>query len=488
MDSIFFLFIYNYNDENKRMVVVKILLYGVSHKTTPIEIRENYTIEEQKVPEQLAVIKSFSGVEEAVILSTCNRTEYYLYIDQDEFKHGDMLHYLSKHTGYEISEVISTSYGKSNQDAVDHLFKVATGLDSLIIGETQILSQVKQAFALAIEQKTSGPILNSLFNKAISFSKKMHTKTNLDQLSYNPGTAAVKLCKEEWETITDKRFLLIGTGKMIRLTAKTLFYQGVTHITLTGRNEQKVNDLAHELNLWAQNAKKADQLTRYFFTADFNHLPMSLAVADGIIAATKAQHYLVTERIIEEVATIRLTKKRQLFMDLAVPRNIEPSIQYREDIQVFDMDQISFRLDEVDADKDKIVKKILADLSEEVADFKQWYQERKAVPYLQELALQTIEIKEDTLASLERKLPELTEHQLLLIDKHLQSVINQMKRKPIDSLKEFARKKSSNDPKDTKNELKSFARALGFSVEIENTEESPEVLAIESEEISIERN
>lgn len=103
--------------------------------------------------------------------------------------------------------------------------------------------------------------------------------------------------------------------------------------------------------------EKADQLTRYFFTADFNHLPMSLAVADGIIAATKAQHYLVTERIIEEVATIRLTKKRQLFMDLAVPRNIEPSIQYREDIQVFDMDQISFRLDEVDADKDKIVKK-----------------------------------------------------------------------------------------------------------------------------------
>lgn len=465
--------------------MLKILLYGVSHKTTPIEIRENYTIEEQKVSEHLTEVKSFSGVEEVVILSTCNRTEYYLYIDQNEFMHGDMLRYLSNHTGYEISEVISTSYGKSNHEAADHLFTVATGLDSLIIGETQILSQVKQALAIAVEQKTSGPILNSLFNKAISFSKKMHTKTNLDQLSYNPGSAAVKLCKEEWESITDKRFLLVGTGKMIRLTAKTLFYQGATHITLTGRNEKKVNDLAHELNLWAQDMHHDAVLTRYFFTADFNHLPMSLAVADGVIAATKAQYYLVTEKIIQEMATIRLTKKKQLFMDLAVPRNIEPSIQYIEDIQVFDMDQISFRLDEVDVDKEKIIKKIVIELNEEIADFKQWYQERNAVPYLHELNDHAIELKEKTLSSLERKLPELTEHQLLLIDKHMQSVINQMKRKPIESLKGFARKKGS---KDSKNELKSFARALGFSVELENADQPSEVLTAESEGISIERN
>lgn len=467
------------------MVLLKILLYGVSHKTTPIEIRENYTIEEQKIPEQLAEIKSFSGVEETVILSTCNRTEYYLYIDQNTFMHGEMLRYLSNYTGYEISEVISTSYGKSNYEAAEHLFKVATGLDSLIIGETQILSQVKQAFAIAIEQKTSGPILNSLFNKAISFSKKMHTKTNLDQLSYNPGTAAVKLYKEEWQSISDKRFLLIGTGKMIRLTAKTLFYQGATHITLTGRNEQKVNDLEQELNLWAQSTLHTDVLNRYFFTADFDHLPMSIAVADGIIAATKSQCHLITEKTIEEMAAIRLTMKKQLFMDFSVPRNIEPCIQYIEGIQVFDMDQISFRLEEVDLDKEKIVRKITVDLNEELAAFKQWYKERNAVPYLDELNEHVLELKEKTLTSLERKLPELTTHQILLIDKHMHSMINQMKRKPIESLKEFARKNASNE---SKNELKLFAEALGISVELDNTEQSSEVLAAESQGISIESN
>lgn len=467
------------------MVLVKILLYGVSHKTTPIEIRENYTIEEQKIPNQLAEIKAFSGVEEAVILSTCNRTEYYLYIDQNEFMHGEMLRYLSNHTGYDISKVISTSYGKSNHEAAEHLFNVATGLDSLIIGETQILSQVKQAFAIALEQNTSGPILNSLFNKAISFSKKMHTKTNLDQLSYNPGTAAVKLCIEEWESIADKRFLLIGAGKMVRLTAKTLFYQGATHITITGRNEQKVTDLAHELNVWAQKVKHTDVLKRYFFTADFNYLPMSLAVADGVVVATKAQYHLITEKTIEEMATIRLTMKKQLFMDFAVPRNIEPSIQYIDGIQVFDMDQISFRLEEVNLEKDKIVRKIKMDLIEKVEDFNIWYQERNAVPYLHELNDQVLELKEQTLTSLERKLPELTDHQLLLIDKHMQSMINQMKRKPIESLKEYARKNTS---KDSKKELKLFAKALGFSVESEKADQSSEVLVVESEEISVESN
>lgn len=469
--------------KNKRMVLLKILLYGVSHKTTPIEIRENYTIEEKKLPEQLAEIKSFLGVEEAVILSTCNRIEYYLYIDQTKFMHGEMLRYLSDHTGYEISEVISTSYGKSNYEAAEHLFKVATGLDSLIIGETQILSQVKQAFAVAIEQKTSGPILNSLFNKAISFSKKMHTKTNLDQLSYNPGTAAVKLYKEEWESIVDKRFLLIGSGKMVRLTAKTLFYHGSTHITLTGRNEQKVNDLAHELNLWAQTTRHSDVLNRYFFTADFDHLPMSIAVADGVIAATKAPYHLITEKTIEEMATIRLTMKKQLFMDFAVPRNIEPSIQYIDGIQVFDMDQISFRLEEVDSDKEKIVRKITTDLNEEVAAFKQWYQERNAVPYLDELNEHMLELKEKTLTSLERKLPELTAHQILLINKHMHSMINQMKRKPIESLKEYARKNTS---KESKNELELFAKALGISVGSEETEQPAEVLVAESQGISVE--
>lgn len=467
------------------MVLLKILLYGVSHRTTPIEIREHYTIEENKIPEQLTNVLSFPGVKEAVILSTCNRTEYYLYIDQNEFMHGDMLRYLSNHTGYEIAEVISTSYGKSNLDAAKHLFTVATGLDSLIIGETQILSQVKQALATAIEQGTSGPILNSLFHKSISFSKKMHTKTNLDQLSYNPGSAAVKLFKEEWESIGDKRFLLIGSGKMIRLAAKMLFYQGATHITLTGRNEQKVNGLAHEMNEWAKTKCHTGILNRCFYTADFNHLPMSLAVADGVIVATKSQRYLVTEKTMEEMAMIRLTKKKQLFMDLAVPRNIEPSLQYIEGIQVFDMDQISFRLDEVDLDKDKIVKKITSDLVEEVIAFEHWYQERQAVPYLRELHDQVIEIKEKALSSLERKLPDLTEHQILLIDKHVQSIINQMKRKPIESLKDLARKKSS---RDSTKELSFFAKSLGFSVESENAEDTTEVLTAESEENSVENN
>lgn len=222
---------------------------------------------------------------------------------------------------------------------------------------------------------------------------------------------------------------------------------------------------------------------RYFFTADFNHLPMSLAAADGVVTATKAPYHLITGKTIEEMATIRLTLKKQLFMDFSVPRNIEPSIQYIEGIQVFDMDQISFRLEEADLDKDKVVRKIKVELSEEVAEFKQWYLERKAVPYLQELNEQMLNLKELTLTSLENKLPELTQHQIRLIDKHMQSMINQMKRIPVESLKEFARKNAS---KESKKDLKLFAKSLGLSVELENSEQPSEVLVVESGGVSIE--
>lgn len=443
---------------------MKILLYGVSHQTTPIEIRERYTIEEADVPHHLSKIKEFTGVEEAVILTTCNRTEYYLYIDQTEFMHGEMLRYIGEHTGFDVSDVISTSYGKFNSDVATHLFSVATGLDSLMVGETQILSQVKGALKIAQDAHTAGPILSSLFNKAVSFSKKAHTETLLDQLSFNPSTAAVKFFKEEWTTIEEKRFLLVGAGKMIRLAAKSLIQHGATHITILNRHDDKAEVLADELNEWVQSMKHPHQLKRYFYSGNYANLAMALASTDGVIVATKSSEYIIHSLVIQQMQQIRRGKKELTLVDLAVPRNVDPEIQLVEGIHVYDMDQIGTKIDDFKIEREKIIKNIHFQLDEAVLRFNSWYQERRAVPYMYQLRTKTIELRERTMKSLHQKLPDLNERELRMIDKHFQSVMNQLSKAPIQSMKELAKTNPNIDANDG---LESFVRSLGLLKEEE---------------------
>lgn len=445
------------------MVQLKILLYGVSHQTTPIEIRERYTIKDEDVPKQLNEIKQFDGVSEVVILTTCNRTEYYLYIDQTEFMHGDMLRYIGEYTGYDVSDVIATSYGKSNSDVAQHLFKVTTGLDSLMIGETQILSQVKNAFEVAHAEKVVGPILSSLFNKAISFSKKVHTKTALEQNSFNPSTAAVELLKNQWGDFKGKRVLLIGAGKMIRLAAKSLLENEADHITVVSRNRERAEEFAHELNDWARESYHPEKLKRYVYSADMVNLSRALASADAAIVATKASDYLVTSECIIGMQDIRNgVAKELLLMDLAVPRNVDPDLNLVQGIQIFDMDQIGLQIDQFREEREKLVKQILAEIDEAVLRFNSWYQERRAVPYIYQLRKGSMYTREKTMESLHQKLPELNDREIRVIDKHMQSIVNQLIKHPIQSMKEMARMNPSKDMNDA---LEVFARSIGINLE-----------------------
>ncbi|MGX7417669.1 glutamyl-tRNA reductase [Carnobacterium gallinarum] len=443
---------------------MKILLYGVSHQTTPIEIRERYTIKDEDVPQQLNEIKQFTGVSEVVILTTCNRTEYYLYIDQTEFMHGDMLRYIGEYTGYDVSDVIATSYGKSNSDVAQHLFKVATGLDSLMVGETQILSQVKNAFEVAHTEKAVGPILSSLFNKAISFSKKVHTKTTLDQNSFNPSTAAIQLLKEEWGDFKAKRVLLIGAGKMIRLAARSLLQNDAEHITVVSRNSIRAEHFAHELNEWAQDEYHPEKLKRYVYSADMDNLSRVLAGSDAVIVATKSSDYIITSESIIGMQDIRNgVVKELLLMDLAIPRNVDPDLSLIQGLRIFDMDQIGIQIDQFREEREKIVKQILAEIDEAVLRFNSWYQERRAVPYIYQLRKGSMDIRERTMDSLAKKLPELNEREARIIDKHMQSIVNQLIKHPIQSMKELARMNPSKDMNDA---LEVFARSVGIDLEV----------------------
>lgn len=438
---------------------MKILLYGVSHHYAPIEIRENYAVEDISVAKQLADIHAFSGVEEVAILTTCNRTEYYMYVDPDSFKHGELLHYLADYTGYDVTEVISTTYGKSNLSAATHLFNVTSGLDSSIIGESQILGQVKSAYQTAQEAETVGPILSSLFNKAIAFSKKMHTETKIDQVSRDAASAAVQLFKQEWKDFSDRRFLIIGAGKMAQSAARALVYQGAESITLASRDYDKTSEVVGKLNEWANALKTNEMSIRTFHTGDYAHLPMFLAKADGVIAATKSTEVIVTEDVIKKMNDIRFSKKKQLMMDLAVPRNIEMDLERDEHILLFDMDRIGNELKATTKLQEKELNHIKTEMEEAIYQFNFWFKERKSVPYLEEFSKKNSQLRETVMQSLVNKLPELTERETAVIEKHMQSIVNQMAKKPIQALKDITKTDSSEK---ADRELKQFAVQMGI--------------------------
>lgn len=441
---------------------MKILLYGVNHHCAPIEIRENYAVEENDLKKQLSDIHSFSGIKEVAILTTCNRTEYYLYVDPTFFKHGDLLHYIADYSGYDVSQVISTTYGKSNLSAATHLFNVTSGLDSAIVGESQILGQVKNAYQIAQVEKTVGPILSSLFNKAVAFSKKMHTVTKIDQVSRDAASAAVQLFKQEWKVFSDKRFLIIGAGKMAQSAAKALVYQGAESVTIASRNYDKTKEVVEKLNEWSNLLKKREMSIRTFHTGDYNHLPMSLAKADGVITATKSKDMIITTDVVKKMNAIRFSKKNQMMMDLSVPRNIETELGMDKQIFLFDMDRISNELKTTNQLQEKELNFIQSEMEEAIYQFNFWFQERKSAPYLAEFRQKNTRIKESVMTSLQNKLPELTNHETEIIQKHMDSIVNQLSKNSILSLKDMAK---TDSPEKAEKEMNRFAVRIGVREE-----------------------
>ena len=456
---------------------MKILLYGVNHHCAPIEIRENYAVEESDLNKQLSDIHSFSGIKEVAILTTCNRTEYYLYVDPASFKHGDLLRYIADYSGYDVSQVISTTYGKSNLSAATHLFNVTSGLDSAIVGESQILGQVKNAYHIAQMTKTVGPILSSLFNKAVAFSKKMHTVTKIDQVSRDAASAAVQLFKQEWKEFSDKRFLIIGAGKVAQSAAKALVYQGAESITIASRNYEKTQEVVAKLNEWSDMTKKREMSIRTFHTGDYNHLPMSLAKADGVITATKSKDVIITMDVVKKMNDIRFSKKNQMMMDLSVPRNIEPELGMDTQITLFDMDRISSELKSTDQLQVKELNFIKSEMEEAIYQFNFWFQERKSAPYLAEFSQKNNGIKNSVMTSLQNKLPELTDHETEVIQKHMESVVNQLTKQSILSLKDMSKTDSMEK---AEKEMNRFAVNIGL-----RKEKPKEDVTSEKEDIEI---
>ncbi|MEC1548103.1 glutamyl-tRNA reductase [Bacillus rugosus] len=399
-----------------------ILVVGVDYKSAPIEIREKVSFQPNELAEAMVQLKEEKSILENIIVSTCNRTEIYAVVDQ-------------LHTGrYYIKKFLADWFQLSKEElspfltfyesdaAVEHLFRVACGLDSMVIGETQILGQVRDSFKTAQQEKTIGTIFNELFKQAVTVGKRTHSETDIGSNAVSVSYAAVELAKKIFGNLSSKHILILGAGKMGELAAENLHGQGIGKVTVINRTYLKAKELADRFSGEARS---------------LNQLESALAEADILISSTGASDFVVSKEMMENANKLR--KGRPLFMvDIAVPRDLDPALNDLEGVFLYDIDDLEGIVEANMKERRETAEKVELLIEETIVEFKQWLNTLGVVPVISALREKALAIQSETMDSIERKLPHLSTREKKLLNKHTKSIINQMLRDPILKVKELA--------------------------------------------------
>jgi glutamyl-tRNA reductase len=301
-------------------------ILGINHRTAPVALREKVAFSEERLIAALRTLRQESGVAEVVILSTCNRTEVYW---AGSASGAELSQWLERHHGPHL-DLAASLYVHQEQRAVEHAFSVASGLDSMVLGEAQILGQLKDAYRTAQEAGSTGPALNKLFQAAFSAAKRVRTETRIGENAVSLASAAVSLARRVYSDMSAHTALMVGAGDMNALAARHFLAAGVKRLVIANRTLSRAQTLAAELKAHAIGLDDLDQ---------------ELAQADIVIACTASPVALITKQATE--AAIRTRRRRPIFMlDLAVPRDIEPAVADLEDVYLFSIDDLQTLIDE----------------------------------------------------------------------------------------------------------------------------------------------
>ncbi|WP_078391840.1 glutamyl-tRNA reductase [Shouchella patagoniensis] len=398
------------------------IVVGVNYKSAPVEIREKLAFDELQLPDALAKLRSAKSIMECGILSTCNRTELYVVADQLHTGRHFTKTFLADWFSIDKQEITPYLTIREGDHAVEHLFRVTCGLDSMVIGETQILGQAKQAFLLAQEQKVTGTVFNQLFKQAVTLGKRAHSSTEISTQAVSVSYAGVELGKKIFGSFEGKHVLIVGAGKMSELTATHLHANGAASITVMNRSASKAEDLAKRYNGRASTLEQLDE---------------ELQRADVLISSTGSRDFVLTKENTQ--LALKKRKGRPLFMiDIAVPRDIDPDIASFSDVYLYDIDDLQNIVEANKLERQKEAEKIELMIEAEIDEYKAWLNTLGVVPIITALREKALQIQGETMISIERKLPHLTERELKVLRKHTKSIVNQLLRDPLTKVKELA--------------------------------------------------
>jgi glutamyl-tRNA reductase len=396
---------------------------GLSHKNAPVGLREQLAVEEDKLRELLRDIQSDGVLPELVVLSTCNRVEVYGVAEAPGEARTAAFRHLCRYRGLDLGAVEPILYTHLDSDAVRHAFRVAASVDSMMIGEPQILGQVKDAFALAQACETVGPRLHTLFSQAFSVAKRVRTETDIARHAVSVSFAAVELAKKIFAGLAGRAVLLIGAGKMSELAAKHLVEQGAFPVYVTNRTWSRAQDLARALSGVA---------------VPWDEMETALASVDIVVTSTGAHEPVVRTAVVARVMQGR--RGRPLFfIDIAVPRDVEPGVDGLDDVYRYDVDDLKQVVDANLRERAREAERAETLIEREVAKFLARQGDVEVVPTIVSLRAHLEEIR---LAEVKRaltRLPDATPETRAALDALSSAMINKILHAPITKLRESSR-------------------------------------------------
>lgn len=421
------------------------LVVGVNYRTAPLEIREKLSFIEGDLPQAMQALKNQKSILENVIVSTCNRTEIYAVVDQLHTGRYYVKQFLADYFGLSQEEFSQYLFVHEKDEAVDHLFRVTAGIDSMVLGETQILGQVRSSFLAGQEFGTTGTVFNQLFKQAVTLAKRAHSETAIGENAVSVSYAAVELGKKIFGTLKNKHVVILGAGKMGELAIKNLQGSGADKVTVINRTLEKAETLAEKFN---GNAKPMTQLQ------------CALLEADILISSTGATDYVIDFQLMEFVDKLR--KGKPLFMvDIAVPRDIDPRIADLPNVFLYDIDDMQGIVEANLAERERAARQIVTMVETETSQFNDWLTTLGVVPVISALRQKALTIQAETMSSIENKMPDLTDREKKILNKHTKSIINQLLKEPILQAKEMAGAPKSRE------QLELFQQIFGIEDEVE---------------------
>jgi len=396
---------------------------GISHKNAPLALREQLAADEGKVREILRDLVGGGVLREAVILSTCNRVEVYGVADVPGEARAAAFRHLCRQRGVEVTAVEEVLYTHAEDDAIRHAFRVASSLDSMMIGEPQILGQVKDAFALAQGCEAVGPALHTLFTQAFAVAKRVRTETEIARHAVSISFAAVELAKKIFARLAGRAVLLVGAGKMSELAAKHLVEQGAFPIYVVNRTWARAQELARALSGTA---------------VPFEELETALAAVDIVITSTGAPAAVVTRDLVARV--VRSRGSRPLFfIDIAVPRDVEPGVDALPAVYRYDIDDLKSVVDANIRERLREAQLAEALVEREVAKLRARLGDVEIIPTIVSLRERLEEIRAGEVRKALARLPAASPETRAAIEALSTGIVNKILHAPITKLRESSR-------------------------------------------------
>ena len=401
-----------------------ITICGLNHKTAPIEIREKVSLE-NTLDEAVKELLEKSAINELVVISTCNRTEVYSVLMDLEKGKDQIIDFLCEKSGIKRKELEPLIYFYEDKKAIRHLFEVSASLDSMVVGEAQILGQLKESYALARELQGTTTVFNRLFHRAFGVGKRVRSETPIGESAVSISYAAVELAKKVFQDLDGRTVMIVGAGKMSELTAKHLKDQGVKQVLVSNRTHKKAEEMAKMFNGKA---------------VRFDDLVKEMARADIVISSTAAPHPVIQKEDMAKVMKARRNKPI-FIIDIAVPRDVDPEVNKLYNAYLYDIDDLQTVVENNLEERQKAARAAEEIIAEEIKQFVAWLSSLEVTPTIGELKAASEKIRKEELEKFLGRLQDISPKDQENIKALTNVLMNRLLHEPIVRMKELSKHK-----------------------------------------------